>query len=130
MRPQRMSDAPLLLLGSGLRMAAWLNAGAALLLVSFSLGIVGGDVAAPDLLLPVSMCLAGLAAACMGLVFGAVAGLVMSRTGDAISRRHWPAHLMAMLCLLASAGGFAAGCWLAASAAAVDGPQMSAIALS
>ena len=56
----RAAGLPFALLTGAFRLLGWLNGGAALGLVAFVLGMVGGDIAAPDLQLPLFFLLAGL----------------------------------------------------------------------
>ncbi|EFF76247.1 hypothetical protein [Achromobacter piechaudii] len=114
--PQRRSSSmSFALLAGGFRFLGWLNGGAALALVAFSLGIVGGDIAAPDLQLPLALFLAGLLTSCMGLLFAYLAHVSLSRQGDIghATRGHWPAQLLAMICYLLAAVAFCAACWFA-----------------
>jgi hypothetical protein len=110
------------------RFLGWLNGGAALALTGFSLGIVGGDVAAPDLQWPVELLLAGLLASCLGALFAYLAQVSLLRQGYTghLTRAHWPAQVLAALCYVLSALAFCAACWLAAGQAVTDPPQMTA----
>ena len=47
------------LFAGAFRLLAWINGGAALVLVFFMLGVIGSDVAAPDLQAPLALYLAG-----------------------------------------------------------------------
>ncbi|MCY1504933.1 hypothetical protein D9M68_391210 [compost metagenome] len=116
------------LLVGAFRFLGWLNGGAALVLTGFSLGIVGGDIAAPDLQLPLELLLAGLLASCVGALFAYLAQVSLLRQGYSghLTRAHWPAQLLAMLCYLLSALAFCAACWLAAGQVLADPPQMTA----
>ncbi|KGD85603.1 membrane protein [Achromobacter sp. RTa] len=126
----RASAVSFSLLVGAFRFLGWLNGGAALVLTGFSLGIVGGDIAAPDLQLPVELLLAGLLASCLGVLFAYLAQVSLLRQGynGHLTRAHWPAQILAVLCYLAGALAFCAACWLAAAQAVTDAPQMTAYA--
>lgn len=126
----RASAVSFSLLVGAFRFLGWLNGGAALVLTGFSLGIVGGDIAAPDLQLPVELLLAGLLASCLGVLFAYLAQVSLLRQGYSghLTRAHWPAQILAVLCYLAGALAFCAACWLAAAQAVTDAPQMTAYA--
>lgn len=127
----RAAGLPFTLLAGAFRFLGWLNGGAALGLAAFSLGIVGGDIAAPDLQLPLLLLLAGLLLACLGVLFAYLAQVSLLRqayTGH-MTRAHLPAQVLAMLCYLVSALAFCAGCWLAAGQGTTDAaPQMTTYA--
>lgn len=116
------------LLVGAFRFLGWLNGGAALVVTAFLLGIVGGEVAAPDLQLPLELLLGGLLASCLGLLFAYLAQVSLLRQGYTghLTRAHLPAQLLAMFCYLLSALAFCAACWVAAAQAVVDPPQMTA----
>lgn len=116
------------LLVGAFRLLGWLNGGAALILTGFSLGIVGGDIAAPDLQLPLELLLAGLLAGCLGMLFAYLAQVSLLRQGYTghLTRAHWPTQILAAICYLLSALAFCAACWLAAAQAVTDPPQMTA----
>lgn len=119
---------PFALLGGAFRLLGWLNGGAALGLTAFVLGVVGGDVAAPDLQLPLRLLLAGLLAACLGGLCAYLAQVSMLRQSDngRWTRAHLPAQSLVMLCYAVSALAFCAGCWLAAGQGMLDAaPQMT-----
>lgn len=119
------------LLAGAFRFLGWLNGGAALGLAAFSLGIVGGDIAAPDLQLPLLLLLAGLLLACLGVLFAYLAQVSLLRQGytGRLTRAHLPAQVLAMLCYVVSALAFCAGCWLAAGQGTTDAaPQMTTYA--
>lgn len=126
-RAQQMRAAglPFALLAGAFRFLGWLNGVAALGLAAFALGMVGGDIAAPDLQLPLLLLLAGLLAACLGAGFAYVAQVSLLRQGYSgrLTRAHLPAQCLALLCYLASALAFCAGCWLAAGQATTDATQ-------
>ncbi|AUT47148.1 hypothetical protein [Achromobacter sp. AONIH1] len=108
------------LFAGAFRLLAWINGGAALVLVFFMLGVIGSDVAAPDLQAPLALYLAGFLGACGGLLFGWLAQASLLRQGDTLrpGRRHWPAQALAVLFYVVSALCFCAACWLAAGSAA------------
>ncbi|HEY9319225.1 TRAP-type C4-dicarboxylate transport system permease small subunit [Achromobacter deleyi] len=126
----RSSGMPFSLLAGAFRFLGWLNGGAALALVAFSLGIVGGDIAAPDLQLPLALFLAGLLASCLGLLFAYLAQVSLLRQGDRghSTRGHWPAQLLAMVCYLLSALAFCGACWFSLGQATPDAQQMTSYA--
>lgn len=126
----RAAGLPFALLAGAFRFLGWLNGGAALGLAAFSLGIVGGDIAAPDLQLPLLL-LAGLLLACLGVLFAYLAQVSLLRQGytGRLTRAHLPAQVLAMLCYVVSALAFCAGCWLAAGQGTTDAaPQMTTYA--
>ncbi|CAB3702776.1 hypothetical protein LMG3431_05514 [Achromobacter pestifer] len=118
------------LLAGAFRFLGWLNGGAALMLAAFSLGIVGGDIAAPDLQLPLALFLGGLLASCLGLLFAYLAQVSLLRQGYTghLTRGHWPAQLLAMVCYLLSAVAFCGACWFSLGQAAADAQQMTSYA--
>lgn len=126
----RASGMSFSMLSGTFRLLGWLNGAAALGLVGFSLGVVGGDIAAPDLQAPLALLLAGLLATCLGLVFAYLAQVSLLRQGYTghLTRGHWPAQALAVLCYLFSALAFCAACWLAAGQAASDPPQTTSYA--
>ncbi|NMK45644.1 hypothetical protein [Achromobacter sp. Bel] len=126
----RSSGVTFSLLAGAFRFLGWLNGGAALALVAFSLGIVGGDIAAPDLQLPLALFLAGLLASCLGLLFAYLTQVSLLRQGDRgqSTRGHWPAQLLAMVCYLLSALAFCGACWFSLGQATPDAQQMTSYA--
>lgn len=118
------------LLAGAFRFLGGLNGGAALILVAFSLGIVGGDIAAPDLQLPLALFLAGLLASCLGLLFAYLAQVSLLRQGDTghSTRGHRPAQLLAMVCYLLSALAFCSACWFSLEQPAEDAQQATSYA--
>ena len=127
----RAAGSPFALLAGAFRLLGWLNGGAALGLTAFALGMVGGDIAAPDLQLPLLSLLAGLLLACLGAVFAYLAQVSLLRQGynGRLTRAHLPAQALALLCYLASALAFCVGCWLAAGQATTDAaPHMTTYA--
>ncbi|WP_447918688.1 hypothetical protein [Achromobacter aegrifaciens] len=121
----RASGLSFSLLAGAFRFLGWLNGGAALVLTGFSLGVVGGEIAAPDLQLPLALLLGGLLVACLGVLFAYLAQVSLLRQGYTgnLTRAHWPAQLLAMVCYLISALAFCAACWLAAGLAVTEAPQ-------
>ncbi|MFP3746251.1 hypothetical protein SB816_24545 [Achromobacter sp. SIMBA_011] len=121
-RQLRAAGLPFALLAGAFRFLGWLNGGAALGLAAFSLGIVGGDIAAPDLQLPLLLLLAGLLLACLGVLFAYLAQVSLLRQGYTghVTRAHLPAQVLAMLCYLVSALAFCAGCWLGTGQGTTD----------
>lgn len=126
----RSSGLSFSLLAGAFRFLGWLNGGAALALVAFSLGIVGGDIAAPDLQLPLALFLGGLVASCLGLLFAYLAQVSLLRQGYTghMTRGHWPTQLLAMICFLLAALAFCAACWFSLGQAAQDAQQMTSYA--
>jgi len=120
----RASGLSFSLLAGAFRFLGWLNGGAALVVTGFSLGVVGGDIAAPDLQVPLALLLGGLLAACLGILFAYLAQVSLLRQGYTghLTRAHWPAQLLAVFCYLISALAFCAACWLAAGQAMTDAP--------
>ncbi|ANY16736.1 hypothetical protein [Bordetella pseudohinzii] len=98
-----------LLLASALRWTGWLNGIASLMLMAFSLGMVGGDVAPPDLSWPLAFFLAGIAAAALAFVLLALARALQPRRRPWF---FWPVLLLALASYGVSIAGFGAGCWL------------------
>lgn len=118
------------LLAGAFRFLGWLNGGAALILVGFTLGIVGPDIAAPDLQIPLLFFLAGLVLAGLGVAFAYLAQVSLLRQGYSghLTRGHWPAQLLALICFVASMLAFCAACWFAAGQAETATPQAAAYA--
>ena len=118
------------LLAGAFRFLGWLNGGAALILVGFTLGILGPDIAAPDLQIPLLFFLAGLVMAGLGVAFAYLAQVSLLRQGynGHLTRGHWPAQLLALVCHLASMLAFCGACWFAAGQAATATPQAAAYA--
>ena len=85
------------LFAGAFRLLAWINGGAALVLVFFMLGVIGSDVAAPDLQRR-WRCTWRVSWAPAGLLFGWLAQASLLRQGDTLpGRRHWPAQALAVL---------------------------------
>ncbi|CAB3893768.1 hypothetical protein [Achromobacter anxifer] len=118
------------LLAGAFRFLGWLNGGAALILTGFSLGVVGGDIAPPDVQLPLALLLGGLLAACLGVLFAYLAQVSLLRQGYTghLTRAHWPAQILGMLCYLLSALAFCAACWTAVGQSVTDTPLTTAYA--
>ena len=118
------------MLTGGFRVLVWLNGAAALALVAFSLGIVGGDIAAPDLQLPLALFLAGLLSSCLGLLFAYLAQVSLLRQGYTghLTRGHWPGQLLAMACFLLGALAFCAACWFSLDQSVPDAQQATSYA--
>ena len=118
------------LFSGAFRFLGWLNGAAALVLVGFTLGVVGGDIAAPDLQIPLLLFLAGLLLACLGVMFAYLAQVSLLRQGynGHLTRGHWPAQALAMLCYLGSALAFCGACWLATGQAVSDLQQSTVYA--
>ena len=106
------------LFAGAFRLLAWINGGAALVLVFFMLGVIGSDVAAPDLRAPLA--LAAVPGACGGLAVRLAGAGQPVATGRHPAAR--PAALagqaLAVLFYVVSALCFCAACWLAAGSAA------------
>ena len=79
-RSGQVAQAPMAfaLFAGAFRLLAWINGGAALVLVFFMLGVIGSDVAAPDLQAPLALYLAGFLGACGGLLVSRAAAGVAS----------------------------------------------------
>lgn len=109
---------------SGFRFLGWINGIAALMLLAFSLGVVGGDVDPPDLRQPIAAYALGLAACAIGVLFSYLAHFSVFRqiAAGRTGRGHWLPLILAALAYFASVAAFVMGCWGAASAAA-DAPQ-------
>ncbi|WP_155803399.1 hypothetical protein [Bordetella sp. FB-8] len=109
-----------------LRLVAAFNGVAALLLTSFSLGIVGGDTDSPDLSQPLGCFLFGLAACCLALLLMFATQLRCAR-GERESRppRVRLGLTLAALAFASGVAGFAMGCWSACSIDTSDNGQAS-----
>lgn len=124
----RAGDSGQGLLAGPLRLLAGLNGLAALMLVAFSLGIVGGEVAPPALQAPLALFLAGLAAAMAATLFGTAARYLRRRQAAGVrGRGHLPAVVLAIALYLASVAAFGAGCWLAVAPADTDYDQLPTV---
>jgi len=118
-----MRNTPFALLGAALRMSGWLNGGAALVLVGFMLGIVGGDYLPPDdLRIALGCYLVGLLATGLGVAFAFLAqlGWLRRRPDGYVSRRCRLALVLALLAYLAALACFGAGGWVAATDGTID----------
>jgi hypothetical protein len=109
---------------AGFRFLGWINGIAALALVAFALGIIGGDVDPPDLLQPITTFAAGLAACAVGMLFSYLAHFSLFRqiANGRAGRGHWLPLLIAAVAYGFSVAAFVIGCWSAASASA-DSPH-------
>jgi hypothetical protein len=109
---------------SGFRFLGWINGIAALMLLAFSLGVIGGDVDAPNLQQPIAAYAIGLAACALGLLFSYLAHFSVFRQVAAgrAGRGHWLPMLLSVLAYCVSVAGFVIGCWGAATASA-NSPQ-------
>ncbi|MBV7482454.1 hypothetical protein [Bordetella sp. BOR01] len=99
-------------LGAAARWLGWLNAIGALVELGFSLGVLGADVAPPDLSVPLAVFLVGVLACgsamlCWGL---AQAARVEGRCSRAAAWLGAIAYIVAL-------AAFVAGCWLSAGLA-------------
>lgn len=101
------------LLSSATRWLGGLNAIGALAEVGFSLGVLGADVAPPDLSMPLAMFLSGVLACGLALLCWAGAQLACcgGRTRQGIRMAAGVGGLFYVMGLLA----FAAGCWWSAA---------------
>jgi hypothetical protein len=109
---------------SGFRFLGWINGIAALMLLAFSLGVVGGDVDAPDLRQPIAAYALGLASCAVGMLFSYLAHFSVFRQvlSGRSGRGHWLPMTLAALAYCASVAAFVMGCWSAAAAGA-NAPQ-------
>ena len=112
-------------LGAAARWLGWLNAIGALAELGFSLGVLGADVAPPDLSLPLAVFLAGVLASGLAMLCWGLAQACPGRCGGNWARL---AGVLGGIAYLAALGAFAGGCWLSAGLAfdAVDG-QVGAV---
>jgi len=101
------------LLSAATRWLGGLNAIGALAEVGFSLGVLGADVAPPDLSIPLAMFLSGVLACGLALLCWACAQLAAGagRARRSIRMAAGGGGLFYVIGLLA----FAAGCWLSAA---------------
>lgn len=109
-----------------LRLVAALNGVAALLMASFSLGIVGGDTDSPDLSAPLGYFLLGLGACCLAqlLVFATqLRGARRERESRAPGGRL--GMTLAALAFAGGVAGFALGCMSACAIDTSDSGQTS-----
>ena len=103
-------------LGAAARWLGWLNAIGALVEVAFSLGVLGADVAPPDLGLPLAVFLVGVVACgaamlCWGLAQAGISAARPPRRCMAV------AVWLGALAYIVSLAAFAAGCWLSVGVA-------------
>ena len=115
------------LLGAAARWLGWLNGIGALVGVGFSLGVLGADVAPPDLTMPVALFLAGVIA-CAGAMLCWGLAQVAASAGRPARRCVTVAVWLGVAAYIASLLAFAAGCWLSAGLAAdAAGDPMGAV---
>lgn len=105
-----------LLLGGALRWVGWLNGLASLLLMAFSMGIVGGELAPPDLTWPLSFFLAGLLSTALAFLLFALLRAIAPGEGRRLSLWFFLVLVLALLAYAAAIAGFAGGCWLSLGA--------------
>jgi hypothetical protein len=105
---------------SGFRFVGWINGIAALMLLGFSLGVVGGDVDPPDLRQAIVAYAMGLAACAVGMLFSYLAHFCVFRqiAAGRAGRGHWLPMVFAAVAYCASVAAFVVGCWSAATASA------------
>jgi hypothetical protein len=101
-------------LGLGFKFLAWVNGLALLLLMACAIGIIDVDLAAPWLRLPVTIFLAGLALAMLGLLWSyPVQASLLNQLAEGRPRRgHWIPLICAMTAYGLSLVAFVAACWL------------------
>ncbi|WP_459614558.1 hypothetical protein [Bordetella sp. 2513F-2] len=114
-----MAGSPYTALAALARVGLWLNGLAALMLAAFMVGVVGGDVAPPDLRVALVCYLAGMAASGCAAVFAVLAHAVAERRPASGGQRG--VLLLAMLAFLLGLAAFGAGCWISL----VEGQQAS-----
>jgi ABC-type Fe3+-siderophore transport system permease subunit len=109
---------------AGFRFLGWINGIAALTLVAFALGIIGGDVDPPDLQQPIAAFAGGLASCAVGMLFSYLAHFSLFRqiAAGRAGRGHWLPLLISAVAYGFSVAAFVIGCWSAATASA-DGPK-------
>lgn len=105
---------------SGFRFLGWINGIAVLILVAFSLGVVGGDVDPPDLQEPIAAYAAGLAFCAIGMLFSYLTHFSLFRqiAAGRARRTHWIPMLITVLAYLLGVAAFVMGCWSAVSVTA------------
>jgi hypothetical protein len=101
-------------LGLGFKFLAWVNGLALLLLMACAIGIIDVDLATPWLRLPVTIFLAGLALAMLGLLWSyPVQASLLNQLAEGRPRRgHWIPLICAMTAYGLSLVAFVAACWL------------------
>lgn len=101
-------------LGLGFRFLAWINGLALLLLMACAIGIIDVDLAAHWMRLPVTIFLAGLALAALGLLWSyPVQASLLNQLAEGRARRgHWIPLICAMTAYGLSLLAFVLGCWL------------------
>jgi hypothetical protein len=109
---------------SGFRFLGWINGIAALALLAFSLGIIGGDVDPPDLRQAIMAYAVGISACAVGILFSYLAHFSVFRQVAAgrAGRGHWLPLVLSVLAYGVSVAAFVIGCWSAALAGA-NAPQ-------
>lgn len=101
---------PYVLLGSAARWLGWLNGIGALVGVAFGLGVVGADVAPPDLSLPLAVFLLGVLSCGVALLCWGLAQALQG-TGSAGFRWVALANWLGALAYLTGLLAFGAACW-------------------
>lgn len=101
-------------LGLGFKFLAWINGLALLLLMACAMGIIDVDLAAHWMRLPVTIFLAGLALATLGLLWSyPVQASLLNQLAEGRPRRgHWIPLICAMTAYGLSLLAFVLGCWL------------------
>ncbi|MGN6580263.1 MAG: hypothetical protein ACTHJ1_09805 [Bordetella sp.] len=108
------------------RLVAAFNGAAALLLTSFSLGIVGADTASPDLSEPLGYFLAGLGACGLAQLLVFVTQLRQARRMRlSLAPGGHLGLTLAVLAFVGGVAGFGLGCWSASGIDTSDGGQSS-----
>lgn len=100
-------------LGAAARWVGWLNAIGALVELGFTLGVLGADVAPPDLTLPLAVFLAGVLAGGVAMLCWGLAQACPGRSGNWIRL----AAVLGGAAYLVGLAAFAGGCWLSAELA-------------
>jgi hypothetical protein len=101
-------------LGLGFKFLAWVNGLALLLLMACAVGIIDVDLGAPWLRLPITLFLAGLALATLGLLWSyPVQASLLNQLAEGRPRRgHW----IPLICVMTAYGlsllAFVIACWL------------------
>ncbi|ARP91146.1 hypothetical protein CAL14_13300 [Bordetella genomosp. 9] len=109
---------------TGFRFLGWINGLGVLMLAAFSLGVVGGDVDAPDLRQPIAAYALGLAACAIGMLFSYFAHFSVFRqiAAGRAGKGHWLPMLLAAIAYCGSVAAFVIGCW-GVAAAGLGSPQ-------
>ncbi|WP_454690848.1 hypothetical protein [Achromobacter aloeverae] len=105
---------------AGFRLLGLANGIALLLLLSFSLGIVGSDVDPPDLQEATLAFTAGLACSAVGLLFSYLSHFCLFRqiAAGRAGRGHWLPLFVSVLAYGCAVAAFVLGCWSAVGAGA------------